>query len=154
MFPCLSRQYINSHYSSPFYDIQRILRHHPIGLIFPYQLPLYIEINFDDIFSPFLIFLKIYFKKTLIYSFIYTFVINVNNGMLVTCKCHLQMFYKLKKNATDENRVQMCICSFNDVEGGGGKGRRVTILTESEGVRNRGNLFRSEVSLLHILFFK
>ena len=39
--------------------------------------------------------------------------------MLVTCKCHLQMFYKLKKNATDENRVQMCICSFNDVEGGG-----------------------------------
>lgn len=34
-----------------------------------------------------------------------------------------------------------------------GEGRRVTILTESEGVRNRGNLFRSEVSLLHILFF-
>lgn len=60
--------------------------------------------------------------KTLIYSFIYTFVINVNNGMLVTCKCHLQMFYKKKKkNATDENRVQMCICSFNDVEGWGGK---------------------------------
>ena len=94
MFPCLSRQYINSHYSSPFYDIQRILRHHPNCLIFPYQLPLYIEINFDDIFSPYLIFLKIYFMKTLIYSFIYTFVLNVNNGMLVTCKCHLQMFYK------------------------------------------------------------
>ena len=28
---------------------------------------------------------------------------------------------EIKKNATDENRVQMCICSFNDVEGEGGK---------------------------------
>ena len=54
---CMFRVNISILITPVLFDIQRILRHHPIGLIFPYQLPLYIEINFD-IFSPYLIFFK------------------------------------------------------------------------------------------------